>query len=91
VDVLYTAGTSREFSTHRVETRHTHGTGCTFSSAITAELACGARLENAIARAKAFITDAIRSNPGFGRGSGPVNHHARRSLEQAGRMKFLNY
>ena len=76
VDVLYTTGFTREFRAARIETRHTHGTGCTYSAAITAELARGALLEHAVAHAKAFITEAIRSAPGLGRGSGPVNHHA---------------
>lgn len=84
VDVLYTAGTSHEFRARRIETRHTHGTGCTLSAAITAELARGAPLEDAIARAKAFITEAIRTNPGFGHGSGPVNHHAQVASGRAG-------
>ena len=73
----------REFPAPRIETRHTHGTGCTYSAAITAELARGAPLETAVERAKAFITEAIRTNPGLGHGCGPVNHHARRTI-----MKF---
>ena len=76
VDVLYTTGLTREFRAARIPTRHTHGTGCTYSAAITAELAMGALLEPAVARAKAFVTEAIRSAPGLGRGSGPLNHHA---------------
>lgn len=64
----------RLFRAPRVDTPHTHGTGCTFSAAITAELAKGASLEDAIHRAKRFITEAIRTNPGLGSGSGPVNH-----------------
>jgi len=76
VDVLYTTGMSREFRAARIETRHAHGTGCTFSAAITAELSRGALLEDAVAHAKAYITEAIRSAPGLGRGSGPLNHHA---------------
>jgi len=76
VDVLFTTGVTREFRAARIATRHTHGTGCTHSAAITAELAMGALLEPAIIRAKAFVTEAIRSAPGLGRGSGPLNHHA---------------
>jgi hydroxymethylpyrimidine/phosphomethylpyrimidine kinase len=60
----------------RIETPHTHGTGCTYSAAITACLAFGMSLPGAAARAKAFITEAIRTNPALGAGSGPVNHHA---------------
>jgi hydroxymethylpyrimidine/phosphomethylpyrimidine kinase len=60
----------------RVKTRHTHGTGCTYSAAITAELAKGRGLLPAVRAAKKFITQAIRTAPGIGRGFGPVNHFA---------------
>lgn len=60
----------------RVETRHTHGTGCTFSAALAAGLAHGFPLEDAVRQAKAFITLAIRRNPGLGAGHGPTNHLA---------------
>jgi hydroxymethylpyrimidine/phosphomethylpyrimidine kinase len=76
IDVLVTrAGERHLFRAARVVTPHTHGTGCTFSAAITAELAKGMELTEAIRVAKAFITEAIRTNPGFG-ASGPVNHFA---------------
>jgi hydroxymethylpyrimidine/phosphomethylpyrimidine kinase len=80
VDVLYTTGLIREFRASRISTVHTHGTGCTYSAAITAELAKGALLEQAVETAKSFVTEAIRSAPGLGRGSGPLNHHARIQL-----------
>ncbi len=77
VDILFTEeGTLHEFPAPRIDTTHTHGTGCTYSAAITAELAKAVPLRRAIAIAKAFITNAIRSNPGLGSGSGPLNHHA---------------
>lgn len=77
LDVLYLEGGEvREFSAVRIETRHTHGTGCTYSAAITAELAKGTELVEAVSRAKAFVTEAIRGNPGLGKGSGPLNHFA---------------
>ena len=76
-DVLYDRSGFREFSAERIATPHTHGTGCTYSAAITAGLARGLGLVDAIAAAKRFITEAIRTNPGLGHGSGPVNHHAR--------------
>ncbi len=77
VDILFTEeGTLHEFPAPRIDTNHTHGTGCTYSAAITAELAKAVPLRRAIAIAKAFITNAIRSNPGLGSGSGPLNHHA---------------
>jgi hydroxymethylpyrimidine/phosphomethylpyrimidine kinase len=69
-------GEVREFSVARIDTRHTHGTGCTYSAAITAELAKGTGLAQAVSLAKTFVTEAIRSNPGLGRGSGPLNHFA---------------
>lgn len=75
-DVLYDGREFREFPAPRFETRHTHGTGCTYSAAITACLARGATLADAVARAKRFITEAIRTSPRLGHGSGPVNHHA---------------
>lgn len=75
-DLLITAGGCRQYRGPRIETRHTHGTGCTYSAAIAAELAKGASLPDAVARAKAFISRAIATHPGLGRGAGPVNHHA---------------
>ncbi len=76
-DLLLTAaGEERVYPAERIDTRHTHGTGCTYSAAITAELAKGTSLPEAISRAKAYITAAIATNPALGAGSGPVNHHA---------------
>lgn len=75
-DILFADGKWHEFPAPRVDTRHTHGTGCTYSAAITAELARGVGLVAAVASAKRFITEAIRTAPGLGSGSGPVNHHA---------------
>ncbi len=75
IDILFD-GNFHEFSAPRITTRHTHGTGCTYSAAITAELAKGIDLVEAVRNAKAFLCGAIRSNPGLGAGSGPLNHHA---------------
>jgi len=75
-DILFDGSEWRDFPAPRIQTRHTHGTGCTYSAAITAGLASGLPLGDAVARAKRFIHEAIRTNPGLGRGSGPVNHHA---------------
>ncbi len=58
----------------RIDTPHTHGTGCTYSAAVTAGLARGLDLLEAIREAKLFVTQAIRTNPGLGHGSGPLNH-----------------
>jgi hydroxymethylpyrimidine/phosphomethylpyrimidine kinase len=77
LDVLFEPGHGfREFSSPRITTRHTHGTGCTYSAAITAELAKGSALREAIAIGKTFISEAIRTAPGLGSGTGPLNHHA---------------
>ena len=75
-DLLWDGAGWREFPAPRIPTRHTHGTGCTYSAAITASLAQGLPLVDAVARAKLFIHAAIQTNPGLGQGSGPVNHHA---------------
>ena len=77
VDVLYWTGGYVIYRSPRVDTVHTHGTGCTFSACITAELAKGLDLLDAVDIAKRFVTRAIETNPGLGKGSGPVNHHAR--------------
>lgn len=76
VDVLLHQGSFYELRAPRIDTPHTHGTGCSYSAAITAMLARGLDLTDAVTRAKAWITEAIRTNPGLGRGSGPVNHFA---------------
>jgi len=77
LDVLYlNNGEFREFSAARVDTVHTHGSGCTYSAAITAELAKGAALVDAVARAKEFVTRAIQTAPRLGGGQGPLNHWA---------------
>jgi hydroxymethylpyrimidine/phosphomethylpyrimidine kinase len=73
-DVLFYDGAFTEFPADRIDTKNTHGTGCTYSAAITGFLASGLELRRAILQAKRFITDAIRTNPGLGKGSGPVNH-----------------
>lgn len=75
-DVLVTPGCAEWFTSERTATPHTHGTGCTYSAAITALVATGAPLDEAVSLAKAFISNAIRMNPGLGHGHGPVNHFA---------------
>jgi hydroxymethylpyrimidine/phosphomethylpyrimidine kinase len=77
VDVLFFQGEWLEFTAPRLVTRHTHGTGCTYSAAITALLAASEELPAAVRKAKSYISEAIRTAPGLGAGSGPVNHHAR--------------
>ena len=75
-DVLVTASGVDWFHSERTDTPHTHGTGCTYSAALTALLARGVALREAVGLAKGFITAAIVSNPGLGHGNGPVNHFA---------------
>ncbi|WP_421852250.1 bifunctional hydroxymethylpyrimidine kinase/phosphomethylpyrimidine kinase [Novosphingobium sp.] len=60
----------------RIETRHTHGTGCTLSSAIATHLARGLSLADAVTEARDFVRAALLAAPGFGAGSGPLGHHA---------------
>ncbi len=67
------------YSGSRVPTKHTHGTGCTYSAAITASLALGNTLPEAILRSRQYVQNAIETAPGLGRGHGPVNHFATRS------------
>lgn len=74
VDVLCQNGRLLELPAPRIATKHTHGTGCTYSAAITARLALGLDVEDAVARAKAWLTQALRTPPGVGHGIGPVNH-----------------
>jgi hydroxymethylpyrimidine/phosphomethylpyrimidine kinase len=73
-DVLAIGGKIERFRGPRVETTHTHGTGCTYSAAIAARLARGRGLTDAISEAKAWLTRAIAHAPAVGRGIGPVNH-----------------
>jgi hydroxymethylpyrimidine/phosphomethylpyrimidine kinase len=80
-DILFDGVEWRDFPAARISTRHTHGTGCTFSAAITAGLARGQALGDAVERAKRFIQEAIRTNPGLGHGAGPVNHFANRGVK----------
>ncbi len=76
-DVLATQHGITVLRAPRRATRHTHGTGCTFASAIAAGLAQGMALEPAVRRAHAYVQAALASAPGFGAGHGPLNHAAR--------------
>lgn len=73
-DVLLVGHESRIYHAERIETRNTHGTGCTLSSAIAALLARGHNLETAIEGAKLYLLEALRSAPAIGHGAGPLNH-----------------
>jgi hydroxymethylpyrimidine/phosphomethylpyrimidine kinase len=75
VDILYD-GNVRAFRTERLDARNTHGTGCTLSAAITAQLATGESLHAAVRRAIDYVHNAIATAPGLGSGHGPLNHLA---------------
>jgi len=74
VDVLMTPLAHTRYETGRIDTRHTHGTGCTLASACAAGLAQGLGLEASVARARDYVLEAIRKAPGFGAGAGPLDH-----------------
>ncbi len=74
VDALITPAGLETFSEPRLQSRHTHGTGCTLSAALATGLAQGLDLRSAVARARAYVRAAIAAAPGFGQGHGPLNH-----------------
>jgi len=73
-DVLATSGAMEVIESPRIETRHTHGTGCTLASAVAAGLAQGMTLSDAVRRGAAYVHAAILAAPGFGAGHGPLGH-----------------
>lgn len=77
VDLLFDGREFREYRSERVDTPHTHGTGCTFSAAIAAGLARGLAAPEAIAQAKEYLTGAIRRAEPIGKGRSPVHHFYR--------------
>ena len=77
IDIFYDGTGFRELRAPRIDTRNTHGTGCTFASAIAAGLAKGLALEEAVGQAKEYVTEAIRANFDVGHGHGPLNHFYR--------------
>ena len=74
VDILMTPAGETVFETERIETRHTHGTGCTLASACATGLAQGLSLTEAVSRAWAYVQEALLRAPGFGQGHGPLDH-----------------
>jgi hydroxymethylpyrimidine/phosphomethylpyrimidine kinase len=76
IDVLVHGDRVRVFTHPRLTTQHTHGTGCTLSSAITAHLALGVTLDEAVERSIEWVHRAIATAPGLGSGHGPLNHWA---------------
>lgn len=81
IDYLFTNKGVTTWNSERFDTKHTHGTGCTFSAVITAELAKGHTIEEAVNTAKRFISLAIQYTPEIGKGRGPVNHFAYQKIE----------
>jgi hydroxymethylpyrimidine/phosphomethylpyrimidine kinase len=75
--VLYDGSEFQVFTAPRIDTVNTHGTGCTFASAIAAGLAQGKAVEDAVGQAKDYVTEAIRTSFPIGQGHGPLNHFHR--------------
>jgi hydroxymethylpyrimidine/phosphomethylpyrimidine kinase len=86
VDLVFDGEVFTDYATARVEGHHTHGTGCTFSAALTAHLAHGRALPDAIPLAQEYVAGAIRHAPGLGRGAGPMHHFWRLDIDKAGRL-----
>ena len=76
MDLLFDGKTFHEITAKRIDTKHTHGTGCTFASAIATGLARGDGVPEAVKRAKEYVTEAIRFGLPLGGGQGPTNHFA---------------
>lgn len=74
------SGRAVHFDHARIDTPHTHGTGCTLSSAIATLIGHGQEMEHAVRLARNFVVRAIAEAPGFGQGHGPMGHHAVRNL-----------
>ncbi|WP_028400196.1 bifunctional hydroxymethylpyrimidine kinase/phosphomethylpyrimidine kinase [Ectobacillus panaciterrae] len=79
IDLLYDGHEFTYYTSKRVETKNTHGTGCTFAAAIAASLAKGKSVQSAVQTAKDFIQAAIEDQLGIGNGHGPTNHWAYQS------------
>jgi hydroxymethylpyrimidine/phosphomethylpyrimidine kinase len=77
-DFLYDGQNLSSFSEQRIDTKNTHGTGCTYSAAITAYLSQGFPLQEAVQKSKQFVTAAIKHSFELGSGNGPTNHWAQR-------------
>jgi hydroxymethylpyrimidine/phosphomethylpyrimidine kinase len=92
IDILYDGRRFYEIEGKRIETKNTHGTGCTFASAIATLLARGERVPEAVRTAKTFITLAIQSSLALGRGTGPTNPFAYvlREMERHRVLQELN-
>lgn len=83
-DLLWDDGKVEWFHGRRIETKHTHGTGCTYSAAITANLVLGLPLAEAVGRAKEYVAGAIVNHRIYGHGVNPVNHFWAAELNRRG-------
>ncbi len=90
VDVLYDGNKFYHYKTQRINTKNTHGTGCTLSSAIASNLALGFQINEAVRRAKNYITMAIEHSLEIGKGNGPTNHFYQLYLKGLQGMNKLN-
>lgn len=73
-DLLWDGTQLHEWQNPRLDTRHTHGTGCTLASAISSFIAQGAKLRESVEKARAYVQGALMHAPGLGNGNGPLNH-----------------
>ena len=73
-DVLMTKESKKIFKSRKINTKNTHGTGCTLSSAIATFLSCGKPLKKSCELGIKYVNEAIKSNPQYGKGNGPINH-----------------
>jgi hydroxymethylpyrimidine/phosphomethylpyrimidine kinase len=80
IDILFDGNSYFYYTNNKINTKHTHGTGCTFAAAIAAELAKGYSVPEAVQTAKSFITSAISEGLAIGKGIGPTNHGAFRKV-----------
>ena len=73
-DILVTAQGEKSFESERINTKHTHGTGCTLASAIATGIAQKLPVDEAVRRARDYVWEAIKQAPGYGKGNGPLWH-----------------
>ena len=81
-DVLVNKNSIKIFKSLRYKTKNTHGTGCTLSSAITTFFSCGKTIKKSCSLAIKYVNSAIKTNPKYGKGHGPINHLNSIKLEQ---------
>ena len=73
-DIFINKNEIKIFSSNRLKTRNTHGTGCTLSTAIASFISCGKPLKKSCELGIKYVNSAIKSNPKYGKGHGPINH-----------------